>query len=99
MLLTEKHQEEAIFRVKGFSRCCFFSGSQKTSHQQQLVLLKTKTTLAFEIQFWSFNEDNELKIDSKLCLEAANKSEQPVVMKCRGGGTQDWHYDKVCIIS
>ena len=64
-----------------------------------IVLLKTKTTLAFEIQFWSFNEDSELKIDSKLCLEAANKSEQPVVMKCRGGGTQDWHYDKVCIIS
>lgn len=63
------------------------------------VVLKTKMTLTFEIQFWSLNEDNELKIDSQLCLEAANKNEQPIVMKCRGGGTQDWYYDKVCIIS
>lgn len=45
-------------------------------------------------KFWSLNEDNELKIDSQLCLEALNKSEEPRVMKCHSGGAQEWYYNK-----
>lgn len=73
------------------SSLCLDTPGLTTQKRAKVVLHECIRTNA---KFWSFNEDNELKIDSKLCLEAANKSEQPVVMKCRGGGTQDWHYDK-----
>ncbi|KAL9966348.1 hypothetical protein ACROYT_G024403 [Oculina patagonica] len=46
-------------------------------------------------KFWSLNQDNELKIDSLLCLEVTRHSNVPKVMKCHGQGeTQEWRYNK-----
>lgn len=53
-----------------------------------------KNILTF--QFWSLNEEHELKIDSLLCLEVTRHSDVPKVMKCHGQGeAQEWRYNKV----
>lgn len=45
-------------------------------------------------KFWALNEDNELKIDSLLCVEV-KKNEVLRVMKCHNqGGTQEWYHNK-----
>jgi len=50
------------------------------------------------MQFWSLNDDKELKVNSLLCLEV-NRNDAPRVMKCHNqGGTQEWYHNKVCYI-
>ena len=79
----------AIFKLNNYLKP-YSQQILKRSLQQYYISL-----YYYFFQFWSLNQDNELKVDRLLCLEVT-RHQLLKVMKCHGqGGTQEWRHNKV----